>query len=192
MLRMSLQSSNNKSLQLEFSKQSKNNKWMPSHLWPRSIYKLLAFCTTYLRETAFSKLIIIKSKNRSFLQNVDMSFVLCCLVSIYKWMICVKIINGIHPVNCAWEVVLTELFFVNFFRQGLLFPLRCSFIAVYLLSWIVCKQLLSTLLLWYIPFTVPKTIAGPNILSLICGLFKNMTWTLFSQKFNTVQCIKWS
>jgi len=34
-------------------------------------HKPLAFCTTYLCETAFSKLIIIKFKNRSFLKNVE-------------------------------------------------------------------------------------------------------------------------
>jgi len=35
-----------------------------------AIHKLLNFCRWYLCEAVFSKLIIMKSKNRSFLKNV--------------------------------------------------------------------------------------------------------------------------
>ena len=67
-----------------------------------AIHKLLAFCTIYLCEAAFSKLMIIKLKKQSFFKMLRVTFVLCCLVSIYKWMICVKTIKCIHPITCAW------------------------------------------------------------------------------------------
>ena len=66
-----------------------------------AIHKLLAFCTTYLSEAIFSKLIIIKSKNRPFLKIVE-TVLRNCHVSIYEWMICVKIIKCFHAFSCAW------------------------------------------------------------------------------------------
>ena len=38
---------------------------------------------------------------------LTMSFVLCCLVSIYEWLICVKIIKYIHPISCARFLLLS-------------------------------------------------------------------------------------
>jgi len=69
-----------------------------------TIHKLLVFCTTYVWRgiCVFSELIIIKSKNRSLLKNVEKHLVLRCLVSIYGWMICIKIIMCIHPISCDW------------------------------------------------------------------------------------------
>ena len=89
-----------KSLQLEFTKQGlchfclRTRKEHPV-ISDLSICNLLAFYTTYLFAAAFSKLIIIKSKNRSFLKNVEN--VLRCHASIYKWMIGVKIIKRFYP-----------------------------------------------------------------------------------------------
>jgi len=67
---------NDKRLQLEFSKQSlaymsflDKNKNECSVISDLAIHKLLDFCTRYLCEAVFSKL-IIKSKNRSILKNV--------------------------------------------------------------------------------------------------------------------------
>ena len=44
-----------------------------------AIHKLLAFCTTYLCEEAFSKLVIFQSNNQFFLKNVE--YVLCSPLS---------------------------------------------------------------------------------------------------------------
>jgi len=92
-------------LQLEFSQQSLCHFWISTkNEFPVTsdleIHKLLAFRTTCLCEAAFSKLIIIQSENRSFTKNVEN--VLRCHVSIYEWMICVKIIKCFHPFSCAW------------------------------------------------------------------------------------------
>ena len=97
---------NDKRLQLEFSKQSLCHIWITTRnecpvISDLAIHKLLAFCTPYLLEAALSKLMIIKSKNRSFFKMLGISFVLRCHVSIYEWMICVKI-KCSHPFSCAW------------------------------------------------------------------------------------------
>ena len=69
--------SNDKRLQLEFSKQSlaymfsirtKNECSVISDL---AIHKLIDFCTTYLCDAGFSKLIIVKSKNLWLLENIE-------------------------------------------------------------------------------------------------------------------------
>jgi len=97
---------NNKSLQMEFSQQR------PCHFWIRTrnecpiisdldIHKPLAFYTTYLRKAAFSKLIIIKSKNQSFIKYVENVLRPGIVVSIYEWVICVQIVKCIHPISCA-------------------------------------------------------------------------------------------
>jgi len=67
---------NDKMLQLEFSKQSLCHFWIRARnecpvIYDLDIHKLLAFCTTHLFVAAFSKLTIIKSKNQSFLKNVE-------------------------------------------------------------------------------------------------------------------------
>jgi len=64
-----------------------------------AIHKLLNFCTRHLCEAVFLKL--IKSpcpKTDPFWKMLRMSFVLRCLVSIYEWLICAKIIKCIHPI----------------------------------------------------------------------------------------------
>ena len=66
------------------------------------VHKPLAFCTTYICEAAFSKLITIKSKSDPFWKILRMSFVLDCLLPIYEGMICGKIIKCIHAISCAW------------------------------------------------------------------------------------------
>jgi len=72
-----------------------------------AILELLAFRTTYWCEEAFSKLIIVKSENRSFLKNVEN--VLRCHVLIYEWMVCEKLssasiplvaFDNLHEMNC--------------------------------------------------------------------------------------------
>jgi len=65
----------------ECEKNFENHWFSLCHFWIRTrnecsviydlaIHKLLEFCTRYLCEAVSSKLIIIKSKNRSFLKNV--------------------------------------------------------------------------------------------------------------------------
>ena len=66
-----------------------------------AIYKLLAFCTMYSREAAFSKLIIIKSKARFFLKNVENAFCPACLASSYERMTRVRINKCVHPISYA-------------------------------------------------------------------------------------------
>jgi len=68
---------NNKNLRLEFPKQSlsflrtRTECLVVSDL---ATHNLLDFCTTYLCETAFSKLKVIKYENRSFLKNIENVF----------------------------------------------------------------------------------------------------------------------
>jgi len=92
--------------QLEFSKQSLFHFWIrtgnerPVNSEP-AIYKLSAFCTMYSREAAFSKLIIIKSKARFFLKNVENAFCPACLASSYERMTRVRINKCVHPISYA-------------------------------------------------------------------------------------------
>jgi len=67
---------NDKSLQLEFSTQSSCGFWIRTIngclvISDVAIHNLVAFCTTCLCEAAFSKVIIIKSKNQSFVKNIE-------------------------------------------------------------------------------------------------------------------------
>jgi len=67
---------NDKNLQLEFSKQSLYHIWLRTKCpvitdLALATHNLLDICTTYLCEAAFSKLKVIKYKNRSFLKNVE-------------------------------------------------------------------------------------------------------------------------
>ena len=131
-----------KSLQLEFSKQSLCHFWIRIRnecpiISDLVIHKLLAFCTTYWCEAALSKLIIIKSKNRSFLKNVenDLRPALSC-INLRMDDLCASIPlvvpDNVYKLNC-----ILLLFF------ALKYPLRGSFSTVQLLSKIVCICMIS-------------------------------------------------
>jgi len=83
---------------MSFSIRTRNECSISSDL---AIHKLFDFCTTFLWEVVFSKL-IIKSENRFFLKNAKNVLRAALFVSIYEWMICVKIVKCIHPISCAW------------------------------------------------------------------------------------------
>jgi len=64
-------------------------------------HKLLDFCTRYLCQAVFSKLLIVRSENRYVSKNIENVLRPALFVSIYEWMICVKINKCIYPISCA-------------------------------------------------------------------------------------------
>jgi len=115
---------NDKSLQLEFPKQSLCHFWIRTRnecpvISDLAIRKLSAFCAKYLCEAAFSKLIIIKSKNRCFLKYVENVLLpaLSCIdlrrddlckhqVHPSHWL-CVMFVNFFSPYCFQYGVVLS-------------------------------------------------------------------------------------
>ena len=142
MSRISSWSLNDKSLQLKFSKKRLCHFWISArNEWPvisdLAIYKLLAFCTTYVCEAELSRLIIIKSKNRSFLKSVEKVLrpALSC-INLQRDDLCKN-----HQVLPSLSLrLITSINWIVYgqFCFAWKFLLRGSFITEQLLSSIVC------------------------------------------------------